>query len=79
MHQHAPAAFVDGQYRRTAGRVAGPAQQGLDAGDQFARAEGFADVIVRARLQAEQAVQAARAAGPARAPRAIEPGSAPER
>lgn len=30
-------------------------------------------------LQAEQAVQAARAAGPAREPRAIEPGSSPER
>jgi hypothetical protein len=39
----------------------------------------YAAVARMKQLQAEQAVQAARAAGPARAPRAIEPGSAPER
>ncbi|OUE24439.1 PLD nuclease N-terminal domain-containing protein [Clavibacter michiganensis] len=39
----------------------------------------YARIARMRQLQAERAVQAARAAGPAREPRAIEPGSTPER
>ena len=68
--QPALARLVDGktsQGARARGgqqrRRAGPPQQGLDAGHHLARAEGFADVVVRTQLQPEQAINFVNAGG----------------
>ncbi|MNJ42522.1 hypothetical protein D3C77_374930 [compost metagenome] len=52
------APLVKGQYIAASALVAepGPAQQGLDARQQLARAEGFAQVVIGAQLQANHPV-----------------------
>ncbi len=56
----------------------GAAQQGFDAGHQFARAEGLGDVIVRAHFQADHAVGLFSACGEHQDRQAIEPRVAPD-